>query len=212
MSAGAAGARRCQGPSGEEKGQLQANEGVTEETITRLARGDEAEWARFCRSQGRLINAAGHKVGLTADERDDLVQNTCVVCYHSIDSLRDPSRLGAWVYRIAYRQALEIVRKRSPAGPTEDREGRSILDLMPSDDLSEQTVLERNEQAEQLLRAVAEVGERCRILLEMLYLEPEVPAYDEVSQRLSMPIGSIGPTRARCLDRLRRKWKQVSGG
>ncbi|MEZ4647874.1 MAG: sigma-70 family RNA polymerase sigma factor [Candidatus Eisenbacteria bacterium] len=194
------------------KGQLQANEGVTDETIARLARGDEGEWARFVRTQGRIINAAGHKVGLTADERDDLVQNTCVVCYHSIDSLRDPSRLGAWVYRIAYRQALEIVRKRPPNAPSEDREGRSILDLMPSGDLSEQAVLERNEQSEQLLQAVSEIGDRCRTLLELLYLEVEVPPYEEVSQRLSMPIGSIGPTRARCLDRLRRKWKQVSGG
>jgi RNA polymerase sigma factor (sigma-70 family) len=182
------------------------------ETIARLASGDERAWAGFCRTQGQLIHAAGHKVGLSAEEREDLLQNTCIVCYHSIDRLRDPDRLGAWVYRIAYRQALEIVRKRTPTVPIEDETGRSILDMIPSGEDGEDEVLEAYERSQQVLGVIAGVGQRCRSLLEALYLAAEVPAYEDLSRELGMPIGSIGPTRARCLDRVRRKLKQVSGG
>lgn len=191
--------------------QVEADQGPAEDVIARLVRGDEAEWARFCRVQGRVIHAAGQKVGLTAEEREDLLQNTCVVCYHSVDRLRDPARLGAWVYRIAYRQALELVRKRTPQATSEDREGRQVLDHLPTDAPSEEAVLEANQQAERLVGVISALGERCRRLLEVLYLRPEPPPYEEVSRELAMPIGSIGPTRARCLDRARRRWKQVSG-
>lgn len=190
---------------------MQASEGSTDDVIGRLVRGDEAEWARFCRVQGRVIHAAGQKVGLSAEEREDLLQNTCVVCYHSVDRLRDPSRLGAWVYRIAYRQALEIVRKRVPLAVSEDREGRQLLDQVPSEAPAEDSVLEAGERAERLVEIMSQLGDRCRRLLEVLYLRPEPPPYEEVSRELAMPIGSIGPTRARCLDRVRRRWKQVSG-
>ena len=181
-------------------------------TIARLSSGDEQEWVRFCRTQGQLINAAGHKVGLSPDEREDLLQNTCVVCYHSIDRLRDPERLGAWVYRIAYRQALELVRKRPPTSPIENEDGRSILDLVPSGEDTGEAVLEAQEHSQAVARLIEELGDRCRRLLQALYLDSASPAYEEISQQLGMPIGSIGPTRARCLDRVRRRMKQVSGG
>ncbi len=178
--------------------------------IRRLANGDESEWVRFCKLKTRLMLAAAHRVGLGPTETEDLVQNATLVCYHAVARLRDAKSLDSFVYRIAYRQALELVHKRPPEAEPELPDGGSVFDLIADPRESETDALERHEVAEQLGRALAGMEDRCRNLLEHLYLSGATPGYEEVSAKLGMPVGSIGPTRARCLDRLRSRLKSVS--
>ena len=195
--------------SGDNAAAPRSGGGLIDLDLSLLSSGDPAEWKRFLEASQGIIHAAGYKIGLRGEERDDLSQITYVICFQSIAKLRDPSSLGSWVYRIAYRQGLKIIRNRSPQTESEEQNDW-LLQSFASTDPSEEEVLERNEEALQLRKVVVALGDPCRKLLQKLYFEEVSPAYEDVSRSLGMPIGSIGPTRARCLDRARSKLKPVS--
>ena len=175
--------------------------------LDRLAAGDATEWKRFLEFSRGIIQAAAYKTGLPPDEHDELIQITCVICFQAVSKLRDPSSLGSWVYRIAYRQSLKIIRGTGSL-PAVAEDGNWILQRFPSSTPMEDEILEQNETSLQLRQAIAKLGDPCRRLITELYLEDESPSYEDISVRLGMPMGSIGPTRARCLDRVRQDLKQ----
>ncbi|MCA9730044.1 MAG: sigma-70 family RNA polymerase sigma factor [Candidatus Eisenbacteria bacterium] len=176
--------------------------------VEALQRGDPVAWQRFMKEQGRVILAVGRRVGLPDGERDEVFQTTCLIAYRSIAQLRDPGRLSSWVYSIAYRSAIDLAkRRRSEATPTADEDPFARMsDHEPRAD----EVMDRLEVSLQIRESLERLGDPCRSLLEALYLHADEPSYDAISQRLSMPIGSIGPTRARCLEKLRKVLTSVS--
>jgi len=178
---------------------------TSEEHVEDLRAGNAAAWQRFMKEQGRIILAVGRRVGLDASERDELFQNTCLIAYRSIGQLKDPERLSSWVYSIAYRTGIELARRRKPGG------GEEEMQRLASEEPSADEVLERVELARHVREGLEKVGDTCRDLLAQLYLQADEPSYEEISRRLSMPIGSIGPTRARCLEKLRKALSSVSG-
>jgi RNA polymerase sigma factor (sigma-70 family) len=179
---------------------------TNDEHIEDLRAGNAAAWQRFMKEQGRVILAVGRRVGLDPNEREELFQNTCLIAYRSIGQLKDPSRLSSWVYSIAYRTGIELARRRRPAGA-----GDEELERLVSEEPSADEVLGRLELSHQIREGLDRIGDTCRDLLDQLYLQADEPSYEEVSRRLSMPIGSIGPTRARCLEKLRKALTAVSG-
>ncbi|MBD3237390.1 MAG: sigma-70 family RNA polymerase sigma factor [Candidatus Eisenbacteria bacterium] len=173
------------------------------ELVRGLVAGDEAAWRVFVRDYGRIVHAVAAAFSLQDDDRDDLLQNTCLAVVRSIGTLRDPQRLASWVYNIAYRQAVDARRRRR----------ETLLSELPTNAPSPPAMrlnpaipeaLERAEEALRVRTALDRLGARCRALLEALYLDESHPAYKEVAAREGLQIGSIGPLRARCLDRLRR--------
>jgi RNA polymerase sigma factor (sigma-70 family) len=178
-----------------------------EEHVEDLRAGQPAAWQQFMKEQGRVILAVGRRVGLDANDREELFQNTCLIAYRSIEQLRDASRLSSWVYSIAYRTGIELARKRKQLGGPDDPE----LERLASTEPSPEQILERIETSRNVRQSLDKIGDTCRDLLDLLYLHPEEPSYEEISRRLSMPIGSIGPTRARCLEKLRKALTAVSG-
>lgn len=159
--------------------------------------------------QGRLILAVGRRLGLTDADREELFQNSCLVAYRSIAQLRDPSRLSSWVYSIAYRQGIELALRKRAETPTPDGEVSVLETLTDAEPLADR-VLEEVARSLQVRSAVAGIGEPCRSVLEALYLDASEPSYQAISSQLGIPIGSIGPTRARCLEKLRRILLRVS--
>ena len=179
---------------------------TNDEHVDDLRAGNTAAWQRFMKEQGRVILAVGRRVGLDASERDELFQNTCLIAYRSIGQLKDPDRLSSWVYSIAYRTGIELARRRKPSDAGEEE-----MQRLASEEPSAEEVLERVELARHVREGLDRIGDTCRDLLGQLYLQTDEPSYEEVSRRLSMPIGSIGPTRARCLEKLRKALSAVSG-
>lgn len=179
--------------------------------VERLQRQDEAAWRTFIDQYGRLIYAVGARLGLTEDERDDMFQNTCVACVRAIERLRDPAKLSGWLYGVAYRQGVDLLRRRSDAVSTDDAlPGGEVADALLVE-AEAQDRLERLEDVGRLHDALALLEERCRRLLTAVYLEEPKPSYGVISERESMPIGSIGPTRARCMEKLQKAFEKVSG-
>jgi RNA polymerase sigma factor (sigma-70 family) len=178
--------------------------------VERLRAGEEAAWRDYLRAYGRLIYAAGRRVGLDPSDLDEAFQLTSVAAYRSIGQLRDPSKLASWTYSIARRTALKVKLRYRSEVSVEDLSDGGVLDRLASDEPSPEEIAIQWEHAGILREALAAVGDRCRRLVDLLYLQTPQPSYEEISERLHMPVGSIGPTRARCLEKLKRALGDVS--
>jgi RNA polymerase sigma factor (sigma-70 family) len=173
----------------------------------------EGAWEEFLRRYGDLIySTIQAKVGLAPEDRADAFQNTVLSIYQNLHTLRDPSRLVAWIIRVAYFQGVDRVRARMRAREAaigdlapEDIHDRQDVDADPDPTEDLQTRLERAQRAQELL---ALLPEKCRSLLHQLFYEDPTPEYSEISRRVGIPVGSIGPTRARCLEKMRLLWEE----
>jgi RNA polymerase sigma factor (sigma-70 family) len=165
--------------------------------------GNPSAWQRLLTKYERLVYFIPLTYGLSQDDAADIAQTTFTILIQSLDTLPEDSRLGSWLATVARRQTWRLLK----------RNRREIAsERLDSTDLSESAVLlgrsaadsiEHWELAEWLDSGLSKIGERCRELLLALYFQPKRPSYAEVGERLGIPIGSIGPTRARCLKRLR---------
>ena len=139
--------------------------------------------------------ARWHRLG--ADDVDDVMQDTWVRLLEHGDSIRDPRAIGAWLETTARRESLRLLRTAGRELPTDEE--------LRADELTDPVDEERLAAAERraaVAQAVAALTGRQRDVMVLLLAEPE-PSYAEISERLGMPIGSIGPTRARVIERLR---------
>ncbi|MGD8395674.1 MAG: sigma-70 family RNA polymerase sigma factor [Candidatus Eiseniibacteriota bacterium] len=178
-----------------------------ERLIEGMLRSDERAWRDFLVRYGRLIHSVIGRFGIR-DERDDLFQEVCSSIHRSLGTLHDPDRLVTWIYSVTYRHAIDAVarRRRTPTQGSVDPDADPI-DPAPGAD----TRLEEMQQVAVIMDLIDGLRPRCREILGALYLEDPPVAYEEISRRHGIPVGSIGPTRARCLDELRRALGRVSG-
>lgn len=163
--------------------------------------GDARAWERLVARYERLVYSIPLSYRLSADEAADVTQLTFTILVHSLDRLDDDSNLAAWLATVARRHTWRVAeRSRREIREGLDTEAEEILAALGHHAPDE---IARWELLEWLLSSLARVSPRCRDLIVMLYLDPTEPAYRDVSRRLGMPIGSIGPTRGRCLEALR---------
>ena len=167
--------------------------------VLAAAAGDQVAWDGIVERYHRLVWAVVRSYRLSATDAADVTQITWLRLVEHLGSIRDPARVGAWLATTARREALRLSRQRRA---DLDRTSEVDLVLLASDGPSVEDALLRDEADAALHRALRGLGDRCQQLLRALACSP--PAhYDEISQALGMPVGSIGPTRGRCLDRLR---------
>jgi len=162
-------------------------------------RGDEEAWEDLIRAYGGLIYSVARRHGLNEAETADVFQSACLAFWEGLASVRDTSSLSSWLITVTARAAWRCIsaRGRAPTAPLDD-----TVDLPDAAVNQPEEVVLRRERAESLRQALAFLPERWRRLMWHLYYDPSAPSYAEVAQILGMPEGSIGPTRARCLQRL----------
>jgi len=170
------------------------------------AGGDSAAWTAIVEHFSGLVWAITRGYRLGSADAADVFQTTWLRLAEHLDRITSPERLGAWLATTARRESLRIARASARTIPAHDA---ALVGLGHVDDRSpEQAVLDAeqavldSERARQLWRAFRELSARCQQLLRVLMASPP-PSYAEVGAALGMPVGSIGPSRARCLDRLR---------
>lgn len=166
--------------------------------VNAAASGDETAWNALVDRFAGLVWAVARSYRLDAADAADVSQTTWLRLVEHLGRLREPDRVGAWLAATTRNEALRILRRRGRAAPL--LEGEEWADDTHPEPHARLHDLERDEA---LRVALERLPERCRELLRVLLADPE-PSYDEVSAALGLPIGSIGPTRARCLERLRR--------
>jgi RNA polymerase sigma factor (sigma-70 family) len=166
--------------------------------VLAAGQGDQTAWERLVDRFAGLIWAVARAHGLSTTQAADVSQVTWLRLVEHLGSLRDPEHVGAWLATTARREALRTLRSRSREAPSADVATEGGLPAPPPDLdvlLSERDAV--------LWRAFEELPPRCQRLLRLLLTEPP-PGYTEIAAALGMRVGSIGPTRARCLGCLRR--------
>ena len=177
-----------------------------QQLIEAAAEGDEHAWGVIVDRFEGLIWATTRAHRLSSAEAADVTQTTWLRLLENLGRIRDPDRLGAWLATTARHECLRHIRLRARELPATDQ---SVFDL--ATDQSVESGLLTRERSDALRRALTGIGERCQALLRMLAAATS-PSYEEISAALGMPVGAIGPTRARCLDKLRRSPELVGLG
>jgi RNA polymerase sigma factor (sigma-70 family) len=171
--------------------------------VRRAAGGDEGAYRGLVERFTPLVWAIARNHGLGPDVAADVCQTTWLRLVERLDRIEQPGRVGAWLATTARHECLGLLRRRGRSVPVDatsfERDlGSAVTATDPVDDER----LARDERRVALLAAWADLPERCRRLLGRLHADPP-PAYEELASELAMPIGSIGPTRQRCLAKLR---------
>jgi len=138
---------------------------------------------------------------LSEQDAEDVSQTTWLQLATHLRSIEEPAAAGGWLATTARRESARLASRRAREVLTEPEEPAAAYSDGPVEH-GEDVVL-RAERRRAVRRAFAELPESCQRLLALLMKDP-APSYEEVSALLGMPRGSIGPTRARCLSRLRK--------
>ena len=169
------------------------------ELVRRAADGDKKAWERLVEQFARLIWSITSEFKLMESDAADVAQTTWLRLLEHIDRIEFPDRVGSWLAATARNECLRnlAARKRVVLGH-EDVESETAVATGPGVDER----LLAAERAEVVRDAMSHLPRRWQRLLEMLMADPPA-SYADISDELELPIGSIGPTRGRCLARLR---------
>ncbi|WP_433272000.1 RNA polymerase sigma factor [Actinosynnema sp. CS-041913] len=165
--------------------------------LAAAARGDQAAWNELVTRYGALLWSIARGFRLSTADCADVVQSTWLRLVENLDRVTEPERLAGWLATTARRECLQLLRRverQREAGvpvPEAADEGPSVDEglLIAERDLA-------------LWRAVDRLSDKCRQLIRALMATPPL-SYVEVAALLDMPVGSIGPSRGRCLEQLR---------
>jgi RNA polymerase sigma factor (sigma-70 family) len=160
--------------------------------------GDAHAWQRLLDKYERLVFSISLNHGLTSDDAADVTQITFTILLQNLGTLPDHVRLAPWLATVARRHTWRLVarNRREAVNPTEDVASNETLSGVIDDS-------RRWELTEWIHYGLSTLDERCRKLLLALYFDAEQPSYAQVAEHLNMPVGSIGPTRARCLEQMK---------
>ena len=189
---------------------LSGSSGGDVDTTTLLeaaARGDQASWDALVERYAGLLWSIARAHRLSDADAADVVQTTWLKLVEHLGRIKDPERLSGWLATTARHECLRQIRRTDRERPTDDQVWQSEPAPGPAVDAS----LLLGERDAALWRALEKLPDQCRRLLRVLMATPP-PSYAEVAAALDMRIGSIGPTRQRCLGRLRERAGQAGLG
>jgi RNA polymerase sigma factor (sigma-70 family) len=170
-------------------------------------RGDEAAWETLVRRYQRLVHSIPRRAGLDEQATADIFQEVFAALVQALDGIEEPERVGAWILTTAKRTTWRFVRRQAAARTGQMPITEETEDVPDTDALPESELMRIEEQHE--VRAALELlDERCRRLLTMLFYEASTPPYAEVASAVGIAEGSVGPIRARCLERLLRRLQE----
>jgi RNA polymerase sigma factor (sigma-70 family) len=160
--------------------------------------GDERAWTEIVERYRGLVSAVVRSYRLQDADAHDAEQRTWLRLVEHRDSVRDPERLGGWLATTASRECLRVLRE-SRAVVTDE------LDAVPDPDRTVEDRVVDADTVSRLWRIVAALPPRGRTIMMELFAEEPRP-YAEVARATSIPIGSLGPSRARLVERVRRSF------
>jgi RNA polymerase sigma factor (sigma-70 family) len=171
----------------------------TSDLLAEAGAGNSAAWDELVSRYSGLVWAVARGFALSMADAADVSQTTWLRLVEHLTTLREPEHVGGWLATTARHECLRLLRKNG----REVVEADAGIDVESGEPTPEAVVLD-NERDQLLWRSLGEIPQRCQVLLRALAAMPP-PSYGDVSAALGMPIGSIGPTRARCLDHLKKR-------
>ena len=168
--------------------------------VTRAAGSDPSAWSEIVDRYAPLVWSICIRFQLSTHDTEDVGQTVWLLLIEQLGKLREPAALPGWLAKTTAHECLRVV----TAARKSERLGTGLDDAMQfrDDTVIDEEILtaERNAGVH---AAFAELPPRCQHLLAMLLSDPPC-SYAEISAKLDIPVGSIGPQRGRCLDRLRK--------
>jgi RNA polymerase sigma factor (sigma-70 family) len=161
--------------------------------IQQCIRGEEDAWRLLVRRYERLIYSIALSICRDRDAASDVLQQVCLELYQRLDEVRSISSLTAWVATVSRRKAYTLMRSTRPTQPLSEDTPLAAADIFAN--------IERQHTLEQALTCLSP---RQKQLIELLYMSPQGYSYEEIARTLGMPVASIGPTRIRCLKKLKK--------
>ncbi|GAA2710161.1 RNA polymerase sigma factor [Micromonospora olivasterospora] len=173
--------------------------------VSAAAGGDESAWDELVRRYTPLVYSVVRSYDLSRADAADVNQTVWLRLVEHLGRVRDPEALAAWLATTARRECYRLSRlgrRTQPFDPYDDALDAYHGFSRQADVAAPDEELLRAERRQALREGFAQLPPRCQALLALLTADPP-PSYREIAERLGVPVGSIGPTQARCLRRLR---------
>jgi len=186
----------------------QANATITDdELVAGCLRGEQGAWDGLIDRYAALIYSIPLKYGFTEADAADVFQSVCLILLEKLESVRTPGGLAAWLITTTTRECLAVIRKqrREQSRAGGDTSLEASVRLIDPQRLPDEEVLSLERQ--HLVRtAISQLPDNCRRLVEAFFSDvaDQQTSYQQLADSLGVPVNSLGPTRARCLERLRR--------
>jgi len=169
------------------------------ELISLCLKGDALAWEALITRYRRLIYSIPVRFAFDPADASDVFQSVCLKLLEHLHDIKDDRKISGWLVTTTTRQCIHLKQLKTRETASDDGTLKEQTD--PANSIEELKILTEREQA--VRDSVEELTPRCRNLIGMLYFDSKFPSYDEIGQRMEMPVASIGPTRARCLEKLR---------
>lgn len=178
------------------------------ELVAACLEGDSTAWEALILRYQRLIYSIPIKNGFSVVDASDVFQSVCVVLLERLPTLRDHNKISSWLMTTTTRECWRVAAqwKRESGASTRDAEaGRNRMSEVASGELLSDELQAALEQQHIIRHALTTLSERCQKLISMLFYDKDELSYVDVARRMKIPVSSIGPTRARCLEKLKKE-------
>jgi RNA polymerase sigma factor (sigma-70 family) len=189
-----------EGANAQTLGSDQSPDSLLTELSRRARGGDATAWNAIVDRFAGMVWAIARRHRLSDADAADVSQTTWLRLVEHLDRIEHPERIGGWLATTARHEALRVLRLADRQIPAADDD---LVDPRPPDVAGVDVGLLTEERDRELWQLVSSLPVRCQLLLSVLTADAGL-SYAEIGQVLDMPTGSIGPTRARCLEHLRR--------
>lgn len=166
--------------------------------VVRAAGGSDECWAELVDRFAATVIAIARQYRLSEPDVDDVAQVVWLRLAENLGRIRQPSRIAGWLAATTRNEALRVVKRRAKLDPLFEVD---VDSRVPAVGPSAATQVVQNETMIEVATGFALLDERCRVLLRLVVVDEQ--DYAVVAEQLAIPVGSIGPTRRRCLDKLR---------
>jgi RNA polymerase sigma factor (sigma-70 family) len=166
------------------------------ELLARAAEGDQESWNALVDRFSQMVWSIARGFRLDEATAKDVTQTVWLRLVENVDRIKDPERLPGWLATTCRREALRVKGARERMVPTDFE-----FDV-PAESPSLEAMLVEDEEAREVLAAFGALNGECQQLLRLLCTDPPL-SYEEIAEIVGRPIGSLGPTRSRCLERLK---------
>jgi RNA polymerase sigma factor (sigma-70 family) len=195
-----------------------ADQPITE-LVTGALAGHQAAWNALVERLHRVVWKSVNMMTYDHEVRDDAFAATWLRLAERLDTIREPEKLPGWLTTTACNEVRQILRQRGRqhVSLTDSWAGTragigDLLDTLVDDDGEHSRGMELDDQRRSTRAAFARLDETCREIIAVLVLaDPPIP-YDEASEQLGRPIGSLGPSRRRCLEKMKSLLEPEPGG
>ncbi len=177
------------------------------EIVAACLEGQHQAWEALIARYQRLIYSIPIKARLSPDDSADIFQSVCLKLLESLSTLRDHEKIVSWLITTTTRECWRVSNRRRRDNPSEgyvtDEDSDRPMEIPDQSPLADEQLHKLQQQ--QIVRdSIAALPERCAELIQMLFYQKDEMSYADIARRVKIPVSSIGPTRARCLEKLKK--------